>query len=235
MNKICKNKLLRNSLLNNHLLSLVLIISYCLIYGITAPIVLNSLQLLFFVSSVVIALTAICVRDPLIQKHRIKKGILYSQIVGTVLVFAYVCVFGLTSLALLSGFQLLFFMSSYAFAMSIFYIRDPERMRREEVASGSFTNVSFAEVSPCFINSHDLSWLVREINSSLSPVIGFSELMLKREHSDLEKEYMMRNIYQYAISIANSINKVASIIPDPQVKPKEVHEVVDLLADKNFK
>ena len=235
MNKICENKLLKNSLLNNQLLSVVLIISYCLVYGVTASIVLNGLQLLYFISSVVFALTAIYVRDPLIQKHRIKKGILYSQIAGTVLVLSYILVYGISSLALLSGFQLLFFMSSYAFAMSIFYIRDPERMHKEEVASGSFTNVSFAEVSPCFINSHDLSWLVREINSSLSPVIGFSELMLKREHSELEKEYMMRNIYHHSLSISNSINKVALIIPDSPVKPKEVHEVVDLLADKNFK
>ena len=125
-------------------------------------------------------------------------------------------------------------MSSYIFFLSIAYIRDPERIKKQEEASASITYSPFAERTPCFINNKDLSWLVREVNSALSVIIGFSELLMKREHSEAEKEYMLRNIYEQSLHINSSISKVASLVPDSVTKPKPTHEVADLLADSNF-
>lgn len=231
--KDLRYKLIKKSLFNNQLVGAFLILSYCLIYGITGQILLSGIQLIFLLSSLFLALSILYVRDPLIQKTKARKGILYNQIFGTSLIFAYVLFYGITSFSILTGLQLLFFMSSFTFAMSMFYIRDPERIKASEELSSSST--SFAEKNPCFINSNDLSWLVRETNGSLSVVIGFCELLLSKKFSEHENEYMLRNIYQHSLNISHAVDKVASIIPDSPVKPKEIHEVVDLLGDANFK
>lgn len=224
---------IRHTLLNNQILGSVLIFLYCAIYGITAQIVLAGFQLLFFLASLMFAVSTYYVRDPQIKKSQIKQGIVLNQLFGMLLVAAYILVFGISSIALLSGFQLVFFMSSYVFAMSLFYIRDPERIEEENVSS-SVTS-AYIEKNPCFIDNQDLSWLVRELNGSLTSIIGFSELMLRKSYSDHEKEFMLRNIYEKALSMSISVNKAASITPDSLVKPKEIYEVVDLLSDKNFK
>lgn len=228
-------KLVRNSLLNNQILGAFLVVSYCVVYGISATYVLEGLKLLLFLCSLIFALSIFYIRDPAIKKENAKKSILYSQIAGTVLVFAYIVLFGVSSVTLLNGFQLIFFMSSYAFAISIFYIRDPERIKKSDEASASITNAPFVERNPCFINNRDLSWLVRELNTSLTTIVGFTELMLEREFGPNEKEFMLRNIYSQAITMSYSIGKVSSLIPDSPTKPRDVHEVVDLLADSNFK
>ena len=232
--KTFKNKLIGTSLLNNQIIGAFLVVSYCLIYGITAQIVLSGIQLIFLLSSVLFALSILYVRDPVIQKEKARKGILFNQLFGTVLVTAYILFYGITSFTLLHGLQLLFFMGSFTFAMSMFYIRDPERIKTSEDASSSSSG--FAERNPCFINSNDLSWLVREANGSLSVVIGFCELLLGgKKFSQNENEYMLRNIYQHSLNLSHTIDKVASIVPDSPAKPKEIHEVVDLLEDSNFK
>ena len=46
---------------------------------------------------------------------------------------------------------------------------------------------------------------------------------------------MIKSIYEKAISMADSVSKVSGTIPDSPTKPKEIHEVADLLTDKNFK
>ena len=227
-------KIIKKSLLSNKLLGAFLLISYCVVYGFSAQYVLSGLQLLLFICSLLFALSVYYVRDPEVRKEKANKSILFTQTAGTVLVFAYVILFGVSSVTLLNGFQLIFFMSSYAFAMTLFYMRDPERIQKEENVSSS-TTTAFVEKHPCFINSQDLSWLVRELNGSLATVIGFSELMLKRQYSENEKEYMLRNIYEHSINMSCSITKVSSMINDSPVKPKEIYEVVDLLDDKNFK
>lgn len=226
---------IKKSLLNSQILGTGLIVAYCAIYGITAQVVLSGVQLIFFLSSLMFALSIIHVRDPEKRKTKIKKGIFFNQIIGTALVFAYILIFGASSFAILGGFQLVFFMSSYIFAMSLFYIRDPERLRRFDGLSASITGSSFKERNPCFINSQDLSWLVRELNSSLTCLIGFTELMLNKQYSEAEKEYMLRNVYEQALTMSHCVDKVSQTIPDSQTKPKEVYEVADLLSDKNFK
>ena len=228
-------KLIKKSLLNNQILGAVLLFLYCAVYGITAQVVLAGLQMVFFLASLIFSLSVILIKDTEVQKAKAEKGIFVNQIIGTGLVFAYILVFGLSSLALLSGLQLVFFMSSYVFAMSLFYIRDKERIEKAENISCTVTSSPFAEKNPCFINSRDLSWLVRELNEALSTVIGFSELMLKREYGENEKEYIIRNIYEHGLSMSNTLNKAAKLIPDSPAKPKEIHEVVDLVNDKNFK
>ena len=219
-------------LLNNQILGIILILSYCFVYGITAQIVLSGLQLLFFLCSFMFALSIFYVREPTIQKAKVQKSILFNQVCGTSLVLAYVLVFGISAVSLLNGFQLIFFMSSYTFAMSIFYIRDPERIQKEENTSISISHSPFVEKNPCFINSQDLSWLVRKLNAALSTVIGFCELMLRREYSENEKEYMLRNIYDEACAMSSAINKVASINPDEVTSPKEIHQKADLQNQK---
>lgn len=231
-----KINFVKKSLFNNQILGCALIFAYCAVYGITAQIVLNGLQLMFFLSSMVFALSTFYIKDQENQKDKAKKGILYNQVVGTALVVAYLLVYGISSVAILNGFQLVFFMSSFAFVMSIFYLRDPERIKKaEEEISASTTSSPFIERHPCFINNQDMSWLVRSLNGSLCSIIGFSELMMKREYNDREKEFMLRSIYEQALSMSHSVNKVASTISDSLATPKETHEVVDLLADKNFK
>lgn len=225
--------LIKKSLLNSQILGSALIVTYCLAYGVTSYVVLAGLQLVFFLASLVFALSIVYVRDPVMRKEKIKKGILYNQIFGGLLVLAYVVVFGASSFALLSGFQLIFFMSSYIFAMSLFYVRDPERIKKtEEAISTSYS--PFVDRNPCFIHNQDLSWLVRELNGSLSTIIGFSELMLRRDYSDAEKEYMLRNIYEKAISMSNSVVKAAALVQDSQVKPKEICEKSDLKEKVTF-
>ena len=224
------NKIVKNSFLNNQILGALLIFLYCAVYGVTSYIVFNGLQLLFFITSLVFALSVFYVRDPEVQKAKIKKGILFSQVIGTCLVFAYILVFGISSFAILNGFKLVFFMSSYTFVLSIFYIRDPERIKKEEVSSSS-TNSPFTERNPCFVNSKDLSWLVRELNSALSTIIGFIELMLKREYNEREKDFMLREIHDKSILMSHSINKVSNMISDSPTSPQHIEEPA--LVEKN--
>ena len=227
-------ELLKKSLLSNHLLGAFLIFFYLIMYGISAPVVLYGVKLFYFLSSIAFAAFILYVRDPEIKREKIKQGILGSQVIGTVLVFSYLLFYGISSLTLLNGFQLIFFMSSYIFVMSLFYLRDPEKIGKEETSSFSSTG-AFIERNPCFLNKNDLSWFVREVNSALSVLIGFTELLLKRECSESEKEYMHRNIYEQSLYISNCLNKVSATITDSPVRPKETHEVVDLLDDKNFR
>lgn len=227
-------KVIKHSLLNSNLVGVFLIGLYFMVYGFTAQAVLSGLELLFFFCSMLFALSIFCTRDPVVKQTNAKKGILVNQVVGTGLVFAYLLVFGVSSIAILNGFQLVFFMSSYIFVMSIFYIRDPERIEKEEGIVSYSASSPFAERNPCFINSQDLSWLIRELNGPLSTVIGFSELILRREYSEHEKEYMLRNIYESALNMSGSIGKVSAVIQDSPTKPRMIHEVVDLLSDKNF-
>lgn len=234
MNNSIHKVFIKNSLLSNQILGAFLVLSYFVVYGITAQTALFGVQLLYFLSSVIFAGFIFYVRDPVLQKKRVQKGILFSQIVGTGLVFAYLLIYGISSVALLKGFQLVFFMSSYIFVMSVMYLRDPERIKKQEEVSASITHSPFIERTPCFINSKDLSWLVRELNSSLSVIIGFSELLMKRDSSEAEKEYMLRNIYEQAISVSNSVSKVSLLVDDTITKPKPTHETADILADKNF-
>ena len=229
----CKS-IIKKSLLSNQILGAFLVFSYFVIYGISAQATLLGVELLYFLSSIGFAAFIFYVRDPETQKKKVQKGILFNQIIGTVLVFVYLLVYGVSSIALLGGFKLIFFMSSYVFFLSLLYIRDPERIKKEENVSASITSHSFIERHPCFINNSDLSWLVREVNHSLSVIIGFSELLLNREYGESEKEYMLRNIYEQALCINNSVSKVSSLISDSITKPKQTHEVVDLLDDKNF-
>ena len=236
MNRFCSNNIIVKSLLNSQAIGAILILTYCAVYGLTAPAILSGLQMMFLISSMVFAITVFYIKDPDIQKKRAEDGIFANQVVGTILVAYYILVFGISSLSLLSGFQLVFFMSSYVFAMSIFYIRDHERIEASQIASYSVTGAPYLlERYPCQIDKKDLSWFVRETNESLSILIGFSELMLNRTYREMEKEYMLRKIYQESLNISNQINQVSNLINDSQTKPKEIHEVIDLLADKNFK
>ena len=229
-----QNIVKKNFVYNQFLFS-VLVIAYCSVYGMTAHMVLNGIQLMFFMCSFIYALTIFYVRDPILKKDKAKKGIIYNQVFGTILVVSYIVLFGVSSITLMKGFQLLFFMSSYVFAMSVFYLRDPERLKKQEDTPVSATYSPFVERNPCFINNKDLSWFIREVNGPLSTVIGFSELMLSREYNEHEKEYMLRNIYENALKISGNMDKVSLMINDSLTKPKEIHEVMDNLNGKILK
>lgn len=230
-----KKRFITKSLFANNIVAISLVAVYCVVYGISAQAIMKGLELMFFISSLIFALTSMYIRDPEVQKAKIKKGIIYNQTIGTALVITYMLVFGVSSVALYSGFQLIFFMTSYIFALSYFYLRDSKRLEKVEETASSSSSAPYSEKYPCFINSQDMSWLIRELNDSLTPVIGFSELMLKKTYNDYEREFMLRNIYERALSMHNSINKIVATVKDLPTKPKEIYEVVDLLDDKNFK
>ena len=230
-----KKTFIQKSLFANNILASVLVIMYCIVYGIASHAIFEGLQLMFFVSSLTFAVGALYVRDPEIQKKKIEKSILYNQITGTALVAMYLIVFGISGVAFYSGIKLIFFMTSYIFILGLFYLRDPKRLDSVENNSYSYTLSPFKERTPCFVNNQDLSWLIRELNESLSTIIGFSELMLQREFSENEKEFILRNIYQSALSMSCSVNKVSKVTNECVVKPKELHEIADLLKDDNFR
>ena len=216
----CINKnLVKTSLLSNQAIAVLLVLGYCVVYGVTAQMVLEGMQLIFFLSSLIFALSTFYIRDPEIQKKKVKNTILFNQIAGTFLIFGYILFYGVSSIALLNGFKLIFFMSSFVFAISIFYIRDPQRMKESETVSSSYTSNPFMEKNPCVIKNNDLSWLVRELNGSLSTIVGFSELMLTREYSEQEKHYMLEHMYEKAISLSHTLNKISLIVPDSPTNP----------------
>src|SRR3989338_2127081 len=217
--------LVKKSLFANNIIAGLLLLSYCLLYGVTAEVALVGAELIFFLSSFFFALFVMYVRDPEVQKKKIAKGILFNQTTGTILLITYLVAFGFSSIAFLNGCVLVFFMASYAHALSVFYLRDAGRLEKEEKFSYSTSIGYFTEKSPCFINSKDMSWLVRELNGSLSTIVGFTELMLERQYSEHEREYMLKQIYEEAITMSNSINKVANLITNSDIAPKHNKEI----------
>lgn len=223
----------QKSLFANNLLAAFLILLYVSVYGISSQAILTGANLTFFICSLFYTLGVMYVRDPDVQKAKAKKGMVYSQLIGTVLVATYLLLFGISSVVLFNGLQLIFFMTSYVFALSYFYLRDPKRLQKvEEEISYSVTK---QEKYPCIISKDDMSWFVRETNDPLASIIGFTELLLSKDFTESEKEYILRNIYQSAFQISHNVNKVAKTIEDSQTKPRELYKVIDLLADKNFK
>lgn len=212
--------LVKKSIFANNIIAGILLLTYCLLYGVTAEIALVGAELVFFLSSFFFALVVMYIRDPDVQKKKIEKGILFNQTTGTILLITYLVGFGFSSMAFLNGCVLVFFMASYAHALSVFYLMDADRLEKEEKVSYSTAIGFFQEKNPCFINSRDMSWLVRELNGSLSTIVGFTELMLERQYTEHEREYMLKQIYEEAISMTNSINKVANLICDSPLKPQ---------------
>lgn len=230
-----KSRIASRSLFANNAIAAFLIVTYCIVYGASAHAIFDGIQLMFFISSLLFAVSVMYVRDPEVQKSKVEKGILYTETVGVALIAIYTIIFGISSIALYTGIKLIFFMTSYVFVLSFLYLRHPKRLETIEEVSSSLTTNIFHERFPTFVNSQDLSWLIRELNDPLASIIGFSELMLERKYGEHEKEYMLRCIYQSAISMSYTVNKVAKTITDTPAKPKQIHEVVDLLDDKNFK
>ena len=223
------------SLLGNHCLGAMLLFLYFFVFGISVNKILSGLEYCYFLSSLAFAALTFYMRDPDLTEKKVKNNILFSQVTGSILVFAYLLIYGISSVAILEGFKLVFFMSSYVFAMSIFYIRDQERIKKAEEELSVSITTAYIEKNPCFINKEDLSWLVRKVNSGLAVIIGFSELLLQRKYSEVEKEYMIRNIYEQGIEISSVVNKASDSISDSTTKPKEIYEVADMLSDNNFK
>ena len=225
-------------LFKNPYIGSALIVLFCTFYGITAQLVFSTSELLFFTSSVLFALTVYYIRNTAKQKPKYQKGLTGNPFLIFSLVLIYLLVFGMCAFFQLNGIQLLLFMSSYAltifiFTSPVFYVTEPQ-IKTENAPLSQNTGSFFAEKNPCIINSQDLSWLIRELNESVSGIIGFTELTLKRDYTDNEREYMLRNIYQKALSMSHAVNKVSALYPDSPCKPKDIHEVVDLLADENF-
>ena len=222
--------IIKESLLRNQFLGAVLIIVYCATYGITSQLVLSSWQMLYFITSIIFALSIVYIKDKQIQVSKIKKALIANQTIGTALIFAYVFIYGLSSFAILSGFQLVFFMSSYIFAMGLIYIHNS----RLEYATVSVSSTSPFFTVNSFINltNEELTKILSDINNSLTTIIGFSELMLNRNCNENEKEYMTRSIFEKSISISHSVNKISSNIPDSITNPKPSNDVDASITDK---
>lgn len=237
---ILRDKCLKTHWFNNRFTGPVLIVFYSAIFGTTVQLVLSGSKLLFFLSSLLYTLTIYYIRNAKVNRIKYQKGLFANQYITSLMVISYILIFGICSFFQLSGFQLILFMASYIstifiFMHPVFYYPEPEKPKDEKQSSSLTTGSSYLEKYPCFINSQDLSWLVRELNESMSGVIGFSELLLQREYTENEKEYMLRNIYQKALIMTHAVEKVSSMYPNSPTKPKEVHEIIDLLADENFK
>lgn len=206
-----------NSLLKSQMICFLLLLTYCTVYGITAQIILASWQLLYFVTSILFALSIVYLKDKEAQIAKIKKGIIANQLIGTVLIFSYVLIYGISSFAILTGFQLAFFMSSYVFAMSLIYINDYRV--KHEILSYSTTTPFFTSSGSTSLSNEELHEIISNINNSLSTIIGFSELMLRRDYSDHEKEHMVKAIFEQAISISHSTSKLSDNITDSPTNP----------------
>lgn len=239
--KIHKNQInSKETWLNNHYTGPVLILLYCALYGTIAQTAFKGHEQPFFFSSIFFALTVYHIRKEKIQNIKMQKSILGNPIISFSLVIIYLLVFGICALFQLSGFQLVIFMSSYIltiliFTSPLFYISDPKELHAggDGTSSSLTTGSFFVEKYPCFINGQDLSWLIRDLNESMSGVIGFAELLFQKKYTNNEREYMLRNIYQKSLEMSHAINKVAAMYPS-STNPKDIHEIVDLLADNNF-
>lgn len=214
MNKENK-KLLERSLFANNLIAAALIFTYCIVYGITAHIVLTGLQLLFFMSSFLFGLTVLYHRDPEVQKQKAKKGIVLNQALGTVLLLTYLLVYGISSFAIMSGFNLVFFMLSYLFVMSIAYLRDVERLEDE----GRFKFVSRLYDGSIKLEKKDVTNLIAEMNDSLTTIMGFSELLLRRKMKESEREFMTMIVFNQAISMSDELKEAANLLNDSETDP----------------
>ncbi len=118
-----------NSLINNQVTCGILILMYCTVYGICATRFLSGVPMMFLLCSMVFAMTVFYIKDPDPKKEKKISRVFVNPAVGTILVIYYVSVFGPTSVCILKGIELLFFMSSFIFALSIFYSLDDERKR----------------------------------------------------------------------------------------------------------
>lgn len=210
--------LAKTSLLKSQMICFLLILTYCAVFGFTAQIVLTSWQLLYFTTSVLFALSIVHLKNKEIQIAKIKKGIIANQVVGTALIFSYVLIYGVSSLAILTGLQLAFFMSSYVFAMSVIYIN--ENRVKDEILSFSTTTPFFTSYGKINLSNEEILEIISDINNSLSTIIGFSELMIRRDYNEHEKEHMIKVIFEQAISISHSTDKLSSNITDSTTNPK---------------
>ena len=133
------------------------------------------------------------------------------------LIFSYILIYGISSFAILTGFQLAFFMSSYVFAMSLIYINN--HRVKHEILSYSTTTPFFISGRGTNLSNEEVRNIISNINNSLSTIVGFSELMLRRDYSDHEKEHMIKAIFEQAISISHSTNKISNNIIDLPTSP----------------
>lgn len=133
-----------NSLINNQVTCAILIFAYCVVYGLCATRLLSGLPMAFFLCSVIFAMVIFYVKDPDPKKEKKGGGIFVNQTVGTILSIYYIAVFGPTSLSIFKGLELMFFVSSFIFALVIFYSLDSERIKQ---SSEVVTIISFIEKS----------------------------------------------------------------------------------------
>lgn len=207
----------KSSLLKSQLIGFLLLITYCLVYGVTAQIILASWQLLYFSTSILFALGIVYMKDQESQKTRIKKCIIANQVMGTILIASYILIYGISSFAILTGFQLVFFMSSYVFAMSLIYINSTRV--NHEIISYSSTSPFITANGYSSLSNEEIHIIISEINNSLSTIIGFSELMLRRNYNEYEKVHMIKTIFEQAISISHSTSKISENISDSPTNP----------------
>jgi signal transduction histidine kinase len=203
-------KHLKSNLLRNQVIGAGLLFIYCAVYGVTANLVLASWQILYFVTSILFAVSAVYIKDKQIKNIRLKKCVIVNQLVGTAIIVTYILFYGFSSFALLTGFQLAFFMSSYVFAISLIYIHNKRVIEANNIVSYSSTMPLFVSKPVANLSQEDLYSIICDINNSLTIIVGFSELMLRRDYKSNEKDYMIREIFEQAISISHGVTKITS-------------------------
>lgn len=194
----------------DHSLS-VLILTYSIVFGFSFLHLFSGITLIFCMSSVIYALAVIYLNDPLFNQAVVKEVYVWGKAAASLIVLSYVLVFGIASFNYLSGQQLLFFMLSYIFAISIIYLRDLSRLQKHLANSLTF---------PIVIDVEEANLLIIKLNETLPLILGNSELLLNREYEKTERHFMIRDIYENALNLSQLTTKIGRLISDSPTKPK---------------
>ncbi len=111
----------KSILLSQPLISII-VFTYLLVFGISSCKFFSEQSLSFIIGSIYISAFVIFLRST-------KSLSRVFKVVGDMLMILYIVGFGLASYFILKGLDLLIFYCSYIFAISIFYIKDPARIK----------------------------------------------------------------------------------------------------------
>lgn len=220
--QLLTNVCLKNSLFSNHALATLLIFAYCLAFGSTASHVYAGINFIYFLSSMIFALGVFYIKDPELQKSRIESGVLINQITGSALVLGYILVFGVSSITLLSGFQLAFFMLAFVYAMSIMYMRDPEKLLVVKSINHFDLKSCLIETGSVNLEKENLVILIDELKQSLTAMMGFTELLMRRQDlTPTEESFFLNKIYERGQKLSITVEKTEKFIINKGKDSKE--------------
>lgn len=202
------------SIFNNQIIFAGLVFLYCMVFGVSSSFVLEGIKYLYFLGSFVFVLTLFYINDYSTRNSSIEKSLIYNQAVGNFLIIIYFLIYGITSFAILNGIQLAFFMLSYFYAVSLLYLSSSSRVVKQKIREEINRTVDSSISNVNQIDRQKLREVVDSLNKTLTPVIGFSELILNRNLTEAEKKFMMINVYENAIALSLEVKKISELSSD---------------------